>query len=354
MIFSNGFWCAATLMLLSSTVIAKTARAQDTSNRLGDSSCEKLTTTNSSQYDEYFDIDKIGNNRTDRNIVNLELLVRVQNMQEELAILLSASNRSRQHPDYEQTYEVRVSNTYTVIYKAALRMFAHHSHTFSFFPGYQFRLHILITRQGDITVTIPVLQKPMILAVHDARTPPEVLYISFGSRMNAYPVTIYFNCGDGDSALPTGPLSSSNNFNEGGDYSHQEKPNNYEQPQSHFNNDHDQSQEQLGQGSVGVSQTDRGMSLDDEVNRTHSLGESDDGEYTERNVENNKEGRCPICPKQEKCEVIVRACSSDTSKELLMGASGTTNEKQKYFFYFNVYLSSKNEKSFKATGQLPP
>ncbi|XP_058063571.1 uncharacterized protein LOC131213531 [Anopheles bellator] len=268
-------------------------------NRLGDSSCEQRTTTTTSQYEEYFDIDKIGNNRTEQHIVDLELLVRVHNMQEELAILLSAANRSRQHPDYEQTYEVRVSNVYTVIYKETLRMSAHHSHTFSFFPGDQFRLRIQITRRGDITVAIPVLQKQTILAVHDDRTPIEVSYISFGSRMNAYPVTIYFNC-DG--------LSTS--------VHHDTRMKEEDEDEEEGHRDR-----AAGRGTA----TDSGEGL-----------------------------ACPVCPKPEKCEVIVRACTSDTSKDLLMGTgSGATTssggEKQKYFFYFNVYLSSKNDKNFKAT-----
>uniref|UniRef100_A0A182Q4G7 Farnesoic acid O-methyl transferase domain-containing protein n=1 Tax=Anopheles farauti TaxID=69004 RepID=A0A182Q4G7_9DIPT len=284
--------------------------------------CEHHTTT-TSQFEEYFDIDRIGNNRSDQNVVDLTLFVQVHNMQEELAILLSASNRSRQHPDYGRTYEVRISNVYTVIYKETLRMSAHHSHNFNFFPGEQFRLRIQITRAGHITVSIPGLQKSLILTVHDERPPIEVSYISFGSRMNAYPVTFYFHCvAAGAAAEPPGELDSHIDTSvEHGSEDHQEE----DSLRQHTGDDDrdDLDAEDGGDGRSGGRQSQE------------SAGENQGA--------NQQPTHCPVCPKPEKCEVIVKACS-DTSKDLLMQASGTDSEKQKYFFYFNVYLSSKGEK----------
>ncbi|XP_052873807.1 uncharacterized protein LOC128279123 [Anopheles cruzii] len=334
-------WVVLSLgVLLGLDQEARAMTGQSTpANRLGDSSCEQRTTTTTSQYEEYFDIDKIGNNRTEQHIVDLELLVRVHNMQEELAILLSAANRSRQHPDYGQTYEVRVSNVYTVIYKETLRMSAHHSHTFSFFPGDQFRLRIQITRSGDITVAIPVLQKQTILAVHDDRTPIEVSYISFGSRMNAYPVTIYFSCADGDGALPSGPWPPSDPY----------APNQHSDEQQEVPMFWQQGNDAGNDGLPTSEDEEEGHRERGEDRSTAGRGTTSD-----RGSDSSESLSCPVCPKPEKCEVIVRACTSDTSKDLLMGTgSGATTstggEKQKYFFYFNVYLSSKNDKNFKAT-----
>uniref|UniRef100_A0A182NSV1 Farnesoic acid O-methyl transferase domain-containing protein n=1 Tax=Anopheles dirus TaxID=7168 RepID=A0A182NSV1_9DIPT len=285
--------------------------------------CEQHTTT-TSQFEEYFDIDRIGNNRTDQHVVDLTLYVQVRNMQEELAILLSASNRSRQHPDYGRTYEVRISNVYTVIYKETLRMSAHHSHNFNFFPGEQFRLRIQITRAGHITVAVPGLQKSLILTVHDERPPIEVAYISFGSRMNAYPVTFYFHCvaaGAGRAAPGLEPADS-------------------QEPEAHADpsEEHGSAQpgddgEEDGPRQPGEDERD---DAEDERGGNGRRGQGPGGAP-------NQPARCPVCPKPEKCEVIVKACS-DTSKDLLMQASGTDSEKQKYFFYFNVYLSSKGEK----------
>uniref|UniRef100_A0A182W5R9 Farnesoic acid O-methyl transferase domain-containing protein n=1 Tax=Anopheles minimus TaxID=112268 RepID=A0A182W5R9_9DIPT len=301
--------------------------------------CEHHTTT-TSQFEEYFDIDRIGNNRTEQNVVDFTLFVQVRNMQEELAILLSASNRSRQHPDYGRTYEVRISNVYTVIYKETLRMSAHHSHNFNFFPGEQFRLRIQITRAGHITVSIPGLQKSLILTVHDERPPIEVSYISFGSRMNAYPVTFYFNCVDaalGATAqrkLPAETVDGQESDLPGGSRGEQQSSipaqtmNDAEEdmPRRPSDDDRDEQDEESGDVGGGGGGENNGQRQEDQS-----------GDQTTK---------CPVCPKPEKCEVIVKACS-DTSKDLLMQASGTDSEKQKYFFYFNVYLSSKNEKGTK-------
>ncbi|XP_035908636.1 uncharacterized protein LOC118510641 isoform X2 [Anopheles stephensi] len=308
--------------------------SQVTAQHVGEN-CEHHTTT-TSQFEEYFDMDQIGNNRSEQNVVDLTLFVQVRNMQEELAILLSASNRSRQHPDYGRTYEVRISNVYTVIYKETLRMSAHHSHNFNFFPGEQFRLRIQITRAGHITVSIPGLQKSLILTVHDERPPIEVSYISFGSRMNAYPVTFYFNCVDaalGSSTqrklpIETIDMQDSELLSRGDQQSatSSQSMNDAEEdmPRRPADDDHDEQDEESG-GGGGVGDESNGQRQDSSGDQTT---------------------KCPVCPKPEKCEVVVKACS-DTSKDLLMQASGTDSEKQKYFFYFNVYLSSKNEKGTK-------
>ncbi|XP_053699118.1 uncharacterized protein LOC128746093 [Sabethes cyaneus] len=237
-------------------------------------------TTITSQYEEYFEIDALGNNRSEKVVVDFVLYVQLSNMQEEIALLLSASNRSMQHPDYEKTYEIRISNVYTVIYKETLRMSAHHSHSFNFFPAEHFQIHIKITRKGLITVQIDGLAKP-ILSVVDEHPAIDVHFISFGSRMNAYPITWYFHCRD----PPTTPLALT------------AKP------------------------------------ADDEG----------DGHFSQNDAAELDENKCPVCPKPAKCEVVVRACS-DTAQDL---SQMTDAEKQKYFFYFNVYLS-KNGKNAKA------
>ncbi|XP_052901166.1 uncharacterized protein LOC128307395 [Anopheles moucheti] len=293
--------------------------------------CEHHTTT-TSQFEEYFDIDRIGNNRTEQNVVDFTLFVQVRNMQEELAILLSASNRSRQHPDYGRTYEVRISNVYTVIYKETLRMSAHHSHNFNFFPGEQFRLRIQITRAGHITVSIPGLQKSLILTVHDERPPIEVSYISFGSRMNAYPVTFYFNCVDAASAAATQRKLAADAAD--GQESAMAGGSRGQQPGSQPSHDAEED------GQRRPTDDDHDEPDDD------SVGGGSEGTGQRQDASGDQAVKCPVCPKPEKCEVIVKACS-DTSKDLLMQASGTDSEKQKYFFYFNVYLSSKNEKGSK-------
>uniref|UniRef100_A0A182IKQ0 Farnesoic acid O-methyl transferase domain-containing protein n=1 Tax=Anopheles atroparvus TaxID=41427 RepID=A0A182IKQ0_ANOAO len=290
--------------------------------------CDHHTTT-TSQFEEYFDIDEIGNNRSEQNVIDLTLFVQVHNMQEELAILLSASNRSRQHPDYGQTYEVRVSNVYTVIYRETLRMSAHHSHNFNFFPSEQFRLRILITRTGHITVSIPGLQKSLILAVEDERTPIEVEYISFGSRMNAYPVTFYFSC-----------LSSAEAR------ARQRRPPTPVTPVSRIS---ENARLHTPPGDTGRGRHDLDEDDDSEDDDGHENGEDD--RTPARHPQTGPPGptiitttTCPVCPRPEKCEVIVKACS-DTSRDLLMQpTSGADDEKQKYFFYFNVYLSRKGEK----------
>ncbi|XP_055586128.1 uncharacterized protein LOC129738848 [Uranotaenia lowii] len=261
---STKFTILITWLLIFATI--STSRAIDIPEY-----CDSHTTI-TSQYEEYFDIDEMGNNRTDRSVVDLIMYVQLSNKQEEIAFLLSAENRSRQHPDYEKTYEIRISNVYTVIYKETLRMSAHHSHSFNFFPDEHFQVHIRITRKGLITVNIDGLAKP-IISVNDEKLPPEIRYISFGSRMNAYPITWYFNCRDPPTPAPS----------EGG---------------GHFSQN-------------GAAELD--------------------------------ENKCPVCPKPAKCEVVVRACS-DTSGE---GMQMSDAEKQKYFFYFNVYLS-KNGKNGKA------
>ncbi|XP_050070852.1 uncharacterized protein LOC126558820 [Anopheles maculipalpis] len=304
--------------------------SQVTAQHVGEN-CEHHTTT-TSQFEEYFDMDQIGNNRSEQNVVDLTLFIQVRNMQEELAILLSASNRSRQHPDYGRTYEVRISNVYTVIYKETLRMSAHHSHNFNFFPGEQFRLRIQITRAGHITVSIPGLQKSLILTVHDERPPIEVSYISFGSRMNAYPVTFYFNCVDAalgtpaQRKLPIEPI----------DGQESDSPRGEQQPAPPSQSMHDAEEASI----MAHRATD-----DDHDEQDEESGD-DDSAGQRQDTSSDQATKCPVCPKPEKCEVVVKACS-DTSKDLLMQASGADSEKQKYFFYFNVYLSSKGEKGGK-------
>uniref|UniRef100_A0A182PT61 Farnesoic acid O-methyl transferase domain-containing protein n=1 Tax=Anopheles epiroticus TaxID=199890 RepID=A0A182PT61_9DIPT len=299
--------------------------------------CEQHTTT-TSQFEEYFDIDRIGNNRSEANVVDLTLFVQVRNMQEELAILLSAANRSRQHPDYGRTYEVRVSNVYTVIYKETLRMSAHHSHNFNFFPGEQFRLRIQITRAGHITVSIPGLQKSLILTVHDERPPIEVSYISFGSRMNAYPVTFYFNCVDAAGGT-VAPAAARKTRPADGGAGGVAKPGEEGPQPGQAAGGREEGDENLSSSRRPVDD-ERPLDVDEDGNAGGGVGE---GERTRQEAGDDPATKCPVCPKPEKCEVVVKACS-DTSKDLLMQASGPDGEKQKYFFYFNVYLSSKGEK----------
>ncbi|XP_058829201.1 uncharacterized protein LOC131688735 [Topomyia yanbarensis] len=282
----TGFWCSVVFtmafkmkLLQLMTWIALTCWTPATVAINIPGYCDHHTTT-TSQYEEYFNIDEMGNNRTDKTIVDFILYVQLSNMQEEIALLLSTSNRSMLHPDYEKTYEIRISNVYTVIYKETLRMSAHHSHSFNFFPAEHFQLHIKITRKGLITVQIDGLAKP-ILSVVDETPAIDVHYISFGSRMNAYPITWYFYCRD----PPTTPLPP-----------------------------------------------------------TLKPGEDEgEGHFSQDDAVELDENKCPVCPKPAKCEVVVRACS-DTSQDVLQMSDA---EKQKYFFYFNVYLS-KNGKNGKA------
>jgi hypothetical protein len=206
-----------------------------------------------STYDEYFSIQDMGNNRSEKYIVDLTIYFEVHNMQEEIAMLLSSKNRSHQYPDYQNSYEFRVSNVYTTIYRETLRMSNHYSSTFNFFPSKIFSLRIRINRKGYIVITIDDVPKP-ILALYDEKVPLEPNFVSFGSRMNAYPVRAYFGC----------------------------KPSPSE-PTTMADSDFD-------------------------------------------------DNRCPCKP--QKCEVVVRACS-DNSEDLLNNEA----EKQKYFFYFNVYMS---------------
>ncbi|KFB42571.1 AGAP000267-PA-like protein [Anopheles sinensis] len=365
-----GLLYLSSLSLLSGLHGANSGSTDTSIQHVGEN-CDHHTTT-TSQFEEYFDIDQIGNNRSEQNVVELTLFVQVHNMQEELAILLSASNRSRQHPDYGQTYELRVSNVYTVIYRETLRMSAHHSHNFNFFPGEQFRLCILITRSGHITVTIPGLQKSLILVVEDERTPIEVAYISFGSRMNAYPVTIYFNCvssaegrarqrrpspskaitihaedeqqrhqlQDADNDRPTAG---------GRNHDHHEDTNNDDDNDDDDGDDNDS--DDVGRGNTHHTAGSEPVDGDSGRQRQTNTG-GDDG--AQSGAQGTAAASCPVCPRPEKCEVVVKACS-DTSKDLLMQpTSGSDGEKQKYFFYFNVYLSRKGEKGKTTAADLTP
>ncbi|XP_058829212.1 uncharacterized protein LOC131688741 [Topomyia yanbarensis] len=242
-------------------------------------------TDSTGTFDQYYELDKIGNQRSEAVPVDFTMYVEVQNFQEEIAILLSSKDRSNEFPDFARTYEIRVGNVYTVIYRETLKMQAYHApKTVSaencskkegekrcgcgetppsciepkLFPEDKFKIHFKIRREGNITVTIDDNVRRPLLNVDDEHRALDVRYISFASRYNAYPITFHFGC---INAVPS------------------------------------------TEGPRAEAMTG-----------------------------------CPVCPRQ-KCEVIVKACT-DNNKD----AAGEDPEKQKYYFYFNMFLSKNRGK----------
>ncbi|XP_049300575.1 uncharacterized protein LOC125774386 [Anopheles funestus] len=152
-------------------------------------------TVTSGTFDEYYGLEDIGNEPSSNYLVNVSFTVEVRNRQEELAVLLSGQNRSYQHPDFARTYEMRLTNVYTVMYRETLKMQAYHSPTDKLFPADIFRLRFLLSRDGNLTVLVNDNAKRPLLAVVDERQALEVQYVSFSSRMNAYPVRFFLGCG---------------------------------------------------------------------------------------------------------------------------------------------------------------
>uniref|UniRef100_A0A182W5S0 Laminin G domain-containing protein n=1 Tax=Anopheles minimus TaxID=112268 RepID=A0A182W5S0_9DIPT len=152
-------------------------------------------TVTSGTFDQYYALEDIGNEPTPSYLLNVSFTVEVLNRQEELAILLSGRNRSYQHPDFARTYEMRMTNVYTVVYRETLKMQAYHSPADKLFPADRFRLRFLLSRDGNLTVLVNDNMRRPLLAVVDERQALDVQYVSFSSRMNAYPVRFFLGCG---------------------------------------------------------------------------------------------------------------------------------------------------------------
>ncbi|XP_053681717.1 uncharacterized protein LOC128732484 [Sabethes cyaneus] len=235
-------------------------------------------------FDQYYELDKIGNRRTEAVPVDFDMYIEINNYQEEIAMLLSSQDRSNEYPDFARTYEIRVGNVYTVIYRETLKMQAYHTSKTGrapngpkvaenqcgcgesppdcvepkLFPANKFKIHFQVLQEGNITITIDDNFRKPLLNVFDEHGALDVRYISFASRYNAHPITFHFGCIR-------------------------------EEPST--------------QGPVAEA----------------LMG-------------------CPVCPKQ-KCEVVVKACT-DNSKD----ASAADPDKEKYYFYFNMYLSKNKAK----------
>lgn len=151
-------------------------------------------------YDQYWALDEIGNQRSEDVPIDFPMFIEVHNFEEEIAMLLSQEDRSFEHPDFARTYEIRLGHIYTVIYRDTLKMKAYHSPLNKLFPGDKFKLRIRILKEGNITVTLDDNDKKPVLNVFDVKGPLDVQYISFGSRMNAYPITFHFKC---DQEMPS-------------------------------------------------------------------------------------------------------------------------------------------------------
>ncbi|XP_062549707.1 uncharacterized protein LOC134214317 [Armigeres subalbatus] len=208
-------------------------------------------------FDQYWALDEIGNERSEDVPIDFFMFIEVRNFDEEIGMLLSNKDRSFEYPDFARTYEVRLGNVYTVIYRETIKMQAYHSPKDKLFPGDKFKIRFRILKEGNITITLDDNDRKPLLNVFDKQGPLDVRYISFSSRMNMYPITFHFKCDQ--------PIVST------------------EDPSA------------------------------------------------------NALWGCPVCPKQ-KCEVVVKACA-DNNKDL--GAADP--ERQKYYFYFNMYLSNKNK-----------
>uniref|UniRef100_A0A182Q217 Uncharacterized protein n=1 Tax=Anopheles farauti TaxID=69004 RepID=A0A182Q217_9DIPT len=151
----------------------------------------------SGTFDRYFALSEIGNEPSASHLLNVSFTVEIDHRQEELAILLSGQNRSYQYPDFARTYEMRMTNVYTVVYRETRKMQAYHSPTDKLFPAQDqhFRLRFLLTRDGNLTVLVNDIARRPLLAVVDDRKALDVQYVSFASRMNAYPIRFLLGCG---------------------------------------------------------------------------------------------------------------------------------------------------------------
>uniref|UniRef100_A0A182N0J5 Farnesoic acid O-methyl transferase domain-containing protein n=1 Tax=Anopheles dirus TaxID=7168 RepID=A0A182N0J5_9DIPT len=151
----------------------------------------------SGTFDRYFALAAFGNEPSGSHLLNVSFTVAVGNRQEELAILLSGQNRSYQYPDFARTYEMRMTNVYTVVYRETRKLQAYHSPTDKLFPAVApaFRLRFLLTRDGNLTVLVNENARRPLLEVVDDRPALDVQYVSFASRMNAYPVRFFLGCG---------------------------------------------------------------------------------------------------------------------------------------------------------------
>ncbi|XP_049540466.1 uncharacterized protein LOC125954308 isoform X2 [Anopheles darlingi] len=245
---------------------------------------ERIVT--SGTFDDYYRLEDIGNEPSEQYLVNLSLTVVLGNQQEELGILLSDENRSLAHPDYARTYEMRMTNVYTVLYRETLKLQAYHSPRDKLFPADTFRLRFLVSHTGNVTVLVNEQRSPRpLLAVYDNRQPLALHYISFSSRMNAYPIRFFLGCGMAQ-YTNTLPPSAVNGENEP---------------------------------------------------RVGSLLENPAGPF------------CPVCLPQ-RCEVVVKACAnpSPEPKDLLTlntrGAADSEPKREKYYFFFTMHLTKSRNK----------
>ncbi|XP_052862576.1 uncharacterized protein LOC128269212 [Anopheles cruzii] len=248
-----------------------------------------VETVTSGTFDDYHQLADVGNEPSERYSVNLSFTVELGNRQEELAVLLSAQDRTRAHPAYAHTYEMRLTNVYTVLYRETVKLQAYHSPRDKLFPAeLRFRLRFLVSHDANVTVLVNDERAPRpLLAVSDVREPFVPRFVSFSSRMNAYPVSFYLGCG-----LPRYTAST-------------EPP---------------------------------------------DVDPADDGEPRMEALLLETAGRqaaaaaaCPVCPPQ-RCEVIVKACADPTSGNGNGGLTGSDPEREKYYFFFNLYLTKNRGK----------
>ncbi|XP_050099569.1 uncharacterized protein LOC126579899 isoform X2 [Anopheles aquasalis] len=259
---------------------------------------ERIVT--SGTFDDYYRLEDVGNVPSEQYPVNLSLAVVLGNRQEELGVLLSAENRSLAHPDYARTYEMRLTNVYTVLYRETIKLQAYHSPRDKLFPADMFRLRFLVSHDGNVTVLVNEQRAPRtLLAVYDKRPPLALRYISFSSRMNAYPVRYFLGCGMARYAVTGAPSAAAAAAGE--------------------------ENEEPRVGSL-LSSSPAGPS-------------------------------CPVCLPQ-RCEVIVKACA-DPSPEpeptpkhhpltlnTTSGAGdGEAKAREKYYFFFTMHLTKNRHKS---------
>uniref|UniRef100_A0A182FJU6 Uncharacterized protein n=1 Tax=Anopheles albimanus TaxID=7167 RepID=A0A182FJU6_ANOAL len=251
---------------------------------------ERIVT--SGTFDDYYQLESIGNEPSERYLVNLSVTVALGNQQEELGVLLSDEDRSLAHPDYARTYEMRMTNVYIVLYRETIKLQAYHSPRDKLFPADTFRLRFLVSHDGNVTVLVNEQRSPRpLLAVYDKRPPLALHHISFSSRMNAYPVRFFLGCGMAQYT------------------------------------------------STSVAPSSLAASGENEP-RLGSLLESPAGPS------------CPVCLPQ-RCEVIVKACAdpspSPEPKDLLTlntnGAADSETKREKYYFFFTMHLTKNRNKS---------
>ncbi|XP_058127286.1 uncharacterized protein LOC131290964 [Anopheles ziemanni] len=243
--------------------------------------CRVETTVTSGTFDQYYALADIGNRPSERHLVNVSVEIAVRSRQEELAVLLSSLDRSHQYPDFAHTYEMRLTNVYTVLYRETLKLRAYHSPQDKLFPADRFRLRFLIGHDGNLTVLANDDPARVLLAVVDTQPPLEPHYISFASRMNAYPIRFSLGCG-----LPelTPEATTAD-------------PDMFSATQA----------TELSTPPVGV---------------------------------NNACPPCPECAKQ-RCQVVVRACA-DNARDA--NDRSRDEQEQRYYFYFNLLLQKNKTK----------